>query len=84
MEESLSLPELEAILAASREKEHREQKFMAALKGINLDEGKEKEGEAVLSNIEARAKARISGRTEEEVNRLVDAEAFGLEFEVEE
>jgi hypothetical protein len=37
IEESLSLPELELIVTAAREEKMREQKFMAALKGINLD-----------------------------------------------
>lgn len=38
MEIKLSLPELEHIVTAARERELRQQKFAAALKGINLDE----------------------------------------------
>lgn len=33
------MPELTAILNASRETEHRKNKFLAAIQGINLDEG---------------------------------------------
>lgn len=38
IEESLSLPELEHVVTAAREKEMRNNRFMAALKGVNLDE----------------------------------------------
>ncbi len=37
MEESLSMPELTATLNSIREVEHRKQKFLAAIQGIDLD-----------------------------------------------
>ena len=83
LEESLSLPELQAILEAAREKEHREHKFLAALKGIDLDEGKKEETQDAFDRIKQRAEARLRGVSEEEVGRQADAELFGLEFEVE-
>lgn len=45
LEETLSLPELMATLTAAQEAEYRRNKFMAALKGIDLDKesGKGKE-----------------------------------------
>jgi len=43
MEEALSLEELMATLNASKEREHRERKFMAALKGIDLDANEKRE-----------------------------------------
>ena len=41
LEESISMPELTAILEASRDKERREQKFLAALQGVDLDDDSE-------------------------------------------
>jgi hypothetical protein len=38
LEDSISMPELVAILGASRDIESKNQKFFAALQGINLDE----------------------------------------------
>jgi hypothetical protein len=84
LEESLSLPELELILEAYRKQKHEDRKFMAALKGIDLDEGKKEEAQDFLANIERRAKARIGGVDEATVDRITDADIFGLEFEVEE
>lgn len=43
LEEKLSLDELMATLDAAREREHRQNKFMAALKGIDIDEGSKEE-----------------------------------------
>jgi Ca2+-binding EF-hand superfamily protein len=40
LEEKLSMPELIAILNASRKKTEREQHFAAAIQGIDLDKGK--------------------------------------------
>lgn len=37
MEEALSMPELSAVLKASREEKHNDRKFLAALKGVDLD-----------------------------------------------
>lgn len=39
LEEHLNLKELEVMVSASREREMRHHRFMAALKGIDLDEG---------------------------------------------
>lgn len=38
MEDNLTMNELTAILKASRDKTHDDRKFMAALKGVDLDE----------------------------------------------
>jgi translation initiation factor 1 (eIF-1/SUI1) len=37
LEENLSMPELSAILKATRDKAHEERKFSAAIQGIDLD-----------------------------------------------
>lgn len=49
------MPELTEILVASREKQYEHQKFMAALKGVDLD----KEGSAKSSNEWEDLKARV-------------------------
>ncbi len=84
LEESLSLPELQAILDASRKEKHEDRKFMAALKGIDLDEDAKKEADDRVDRIKRRAEARLRGVSEADVDRQADGDMFGLEFEVEE
>lgn len=57
MEDNLSMPELTAILSAKREQEHNQNKFNAAIQGIDLDEasGGQKEWE----DLKARAFAGV-------------------------
>lgn len=43
LEESLSLDELMATLKAIRDREHRQNKFVAAMQGIDIDEHSKKE-----------------------------------------
>ncbi len=43
MEDNLSMPELTAILKASRDKSHEDRKFLAAIQGIDLDNAAEEE-----------------------------------------
>lgn len=63
MEEELTLEELNLLLKSVREREHRDRKFMAALKGIDLDEGNKDEE---FQKIKIKADAELAGRTEEE------------------
>ena len=80
MEESLSLPELQAILDASREREHRQNKFAAALKGVNLDEGKEMDAKEKFAEIQRRAEAKLTGKPEAQL----EMDEFGIDIEIEE
>lgn len=80
LEDCLSLPELEAILRASREREHRQNKFMAALKGIDLDKGSQEEAGEAFDRVQRRVNARLYGATEEQIEHL----ELGFDFEVEE
>jgi len=79
MELKLSLPELEAILEAIRKQEHRNRKFAAALKGINLD-GEEQTEQPTFEEIERKARATLAGISEEQTF-LFDV---GMGFEIEE
>lgn len=82
MEENLSLPELEHILKAAREAEYRRQKFAAALKGVNLDEQREEAGDALTyADVERRVKAKLAGKSEEQVE--LDEVGIGVETETE-
>ena len=80
LEESLSLPELEVILAASREKEHREHKFLAALKGIDLDEDANNEAKNKFEEVQRRVQAKLHGGNEKQL----EMDIFGLDIETEE
>jgi len=64
METHLSLPELEAILQAARERQYVQNKFIAALKGVDLDEGMESVEER-FDAIESRARAKAMGMSPE-------------------
>lgn len=63
MEDELTLEELYAIINGMHETEHREHKFMAALQGVDLDEGK---SDAKFDDIKQRAAAELAGKTEQE------------------
>lgn len=81
LEETLSLPELDAVVKASRDKERRLMKFYAAFKGVNLDE---QEGAAErFEEIQRRAEARLAGKSPEEVDEASEPsfEELGIEFE---
>jgi hypothetical protein len=78
LEECLNLAELEAVIRAKRDEEHRHHKFLAALKGINLDE--DNSVKERFAEVERRAEARRTGKTVEQL----EFEEFGLDIEVEE
>lgn len=87
MELKLTLDELNLILEKSRQKEHNNRKFLAALKGVNLDDENEEEvetGEEALERIKRRAAARASGKSEDEIDKAVELQEFadmGIEIE---
>lgn len=73
MEESLSLEELNAIVNAIYAREARNNKFMAALKGIDLDAGSDSKER--FEDVKRRAEARLQGKSEEEL----EMSEFGIE-----
>jgi len=80
LEASLNIHELRAIIDASREREHRQNKFNAALKGIDLDEGERKRNQDRLDAIQMRVNARLSGRSE----HALESNDLGFTLETEE
>lgn len=63
LEESICLEELELIIKAARDREHRHNKFMAALKGINLDENND--AKERFDAVKRRAEAKRQGKSVE-------------------
>lgn len=79
LEEALNLDELKAILSASREREHRQNKFLAAINNIDLDAG-EQTNEEKFEEVKRRAEAKLSGIDEREL----ELDMFGIDFDTEE
>ena len=74
LEENLSLPELEQILASAQDIEYQNRKFAAALKGVDLDENA---SNARFDEIKAKTDAQLAGMTQDEF------EYFDLGIDVE-
>lgn len=70
----MTLDELYLLVDAMHRKEHRHHKFLAAIQGIDLDEGKH---EAEFERIKLKAQADLAGKTEEEFT----LESIGFAFE---
>lgn len=68
LESNVSLPELELILTAARDKEHRQQRFQAALKGVNLDDTKSDGGKTKFEEIQEKAIAELKGKDVEQMS----------------
>jgi translation initiation factor 1 (eIF-1/SUI1) len=67
LEDSLSMPELTAIVTAKRNKDHDDRKFFAAIQGIDLDEGQE-QGQKQWEDLKAKV---FSGGKTENSNDIV-------------
>lgn len=65
LEANINLDELQAILKAARDAEHRRNVFSAALKGIKLDEDK---ANSKFEEVKRRVEARRRGMTKDELD----------------
>lgn len=74
MENSITLDELYLYMERLGEAEHQRQKFAAALKGIDIDEGKTDEA---FEETKRRAEAALAGKSEQE--HVFDI--IGIEYE---
>jgi len=79
LERNISLPELEVIVDAAREKEFNRNKFMAALKGIDLDANAAGSAQDRFEEAKARAYAKAAGKSEEEA--VLGELGWGIEEE---
>lgn len=84
LENSLTLEELELIIKTHREQEHQRRRFMALLQGVDIDEAAQEDIQERFDAAERRAAARLTGKSEAEIDREIDADIFGLDFEIEE
>jgi oligoribonuclease (3'-5' exoribonuclease) len=75
MEEILTMEELIALQQAMYRKEHRHQKFLAAMNGVDLDEGKDSEA---FERVKTAAAAELAGKSEQQ---YVFENIIGIEFE---
>lgn len=64
MEDSITLDELYEYAEEIREVEHRRNKFAAALKGIDIDEGRSDER---FEAVKQKAASALTGKSEEEI-----------------
>lgn len=71
---SLNLKELEVVVSASREREEREHKFLAAIQGIDLDANNDHKER--FEEVKRRVEAKRLGKSEEAL-RL---EEFGVKI----
>lgn len=77
LEESVTLEELNLILAAGHKQEDNRNKFMAALKGINLGpDPKDK-----FKEIQERAEKKLRGEDTDEPDEAAELAAFGIKIE---
>jgi hypothetical protein len=89
MENSLSMPELIAVLNAKQEEDYENRKFFAALKGIDIDQD-EKRGQDEWERIKAKALSKGSTKDPNDIVALQGYAAtqagfgigIGLDYEV--
>jgi hypothetical protein len=79
LEMHISLTELQSILEAYREKELRDRRFTAALKGIDLDESMNGSAKDRVEEMKRKAEAVQSGISEDQF----EFDDLGLDFEEE-
>ena len=82
LEDSISYPELTAMVQAQRDRDERLMRFQAALKGINLDGDKKNEDDPVEA-AKRRVRARMTGESEEVVDLKMSMGAAGFAVEIE-
>lgn len=80
LEESINLDELQCLLTAVREREHRQFKAMAAVQGIDIDEGKQEQREEdPVERIKMEIEAQKRGVTKD----FLEMQMLGFETETE-
>ena len=71
------MPELTATLSASREKDHNNQRFLAAIQGIDLDsEGEEVKGQKEWEDMKARV---FSGGNATDSNDITSLQGYNAQ-----
>lgn len=76
LEESLTLEELDLLIKVKRERDYEERKFLAALKGIDLDDNKD----STFDEVKMKAEAALAGKSE---NEYIFEDVIGIDIEEE-
>lgn len=74
----MSLAELSQVLDSSRKVQREQNKFLAAIQGIDIDKNKS-DGADAFEEVKRRAQAKLAGMSEEEL----DLSEVGISIEVE-
>lgn len=74
LEQNVTLEELNAIVNKSREIKHQQNKFLAAMKGIDLDQSTDQEER--FNEVQRRVEAKLSGKSKDEI----EFQDFGIDF----
>ena len=80
LEMHITLEELELILNAAHERERNNQRFMAAVQGIDIDKGSKDEAASRFEAVQQRVEARLQGVSEEQL----ELDTLGIVVEIEE
>ena len=80
LEKHINIDELRVILDAAREREHRNQRFMAAIQGIDIDKDKKDSAKEAFDRVNQKVQAQLQGKTQEEL----EYDELGLDVEIEE
>jgi hypothetical protein len=76
LESSLNLEELEAVVKAARDREHRTNKFLAALKGIDIDKDSQSSAQERVEELKRKVELQRLGAKKVEKKELMD---FGID-----
>lgn len=76
---NINLEELRVILDAARERDYRNQRFMAAIQGIDIDKGAKDEAKNRFEEVKQRVEARLQGKSQEQM----EYDNLGLDVEIE-
>lgn len=82
LEDSLSYPELVAMVEAQREKDRRDMKFQAAMQGIDLDKNKQ-DDEDPVERIKRKMRAKQEGLNPDVLKMKDAATTAGFKVEIE-
>lgn len=74
LETNVTLEELNAIVNKSREMKYQQNKFLAAMKGIDLDQSTDQEER--FNEVQRRVEAKLSGKSTDEI----EFQDFGIDF----
>ncbi len=70
LEENISLPELRAILEAARDREHRTNRFLGLLQGVDIDEETKEQAQEAFDRVQRQAASKMYGMSIEHIEHI--------------